>query len=201
MAKSIAELRQSPHVGRTEVTYPICVAGKLVARLQELDRLMLEAQAVHEINTPDGDRIPVEDKRPRRAGSKNPAVQYAKEADKIRDQMLEDTTDVVLRAKELTEWRAWCEANPAREDNLRDLRVGQGVCDVDKLVETLDEYVVTIGGQPPQPGDWDFIRSNAAPADITGVAVAVVGLHEVVVDLGKSRAGWLAKRVNGTDSK
>ena len=41
--KSLAEIRKSEHVGRPERTYPICVAGRLVAQMEALNPELFQA--------------------------------------------------------------------------------------------------------------------------------------------------------------
>ena len=222
MPKSIAEMRQSPHVGRPQATARICVAGKLQAQLDQLDREFIdaksraeEAEAEIAMFSPVADEQDDKPKKPRRLTDKvDPelrarAAQYralaeekAAAADEILEQMNDHMVEVDVMARESGEWRQFCLEHPARDDERRDMRNLAGICNADDLVANLEAYVVALNGAPPGTGDWEWVAKNAAPAALLEVAAKVVGLHETVVSLGKSRLAWLngQTKSNGSDS-
>lgn len=197
--KSIAEMRQSPLVGRVETTAKICVAGKLQAELEAVDAEMIEFLSRAEVAEQDQGRRRLNE-LPAGAEYRAQAEVLAERADELRDQMADHTVDVRFRAKESGEWRNWVIANPARDDDMRDQRTMQGVCNADALVASLGEYVVEVNGTDPGQRDWDFIAENAAPAALLDAARKVMQLHETVVSLGKSRRAWLLERTSANES-
>lgn len=188
MPKSLSEIRSSEHVGRPERTYPICVAGRLVAEMSALDRALEEA-------------FEAESAKPRTMGEKSQAKKIAEQADALREQMAEHTVDVRLRASDNGSWRRWCQAHPAREDEERDKLFGVGICNSDDLIADLGTYVVKIGDDEPGKGDWDFIADNASAGDLLGMARVVMSMHESGVSVPKSRVSWLRERMSEPDSE
>lgn len=188
MPKSLAEIRASKHVGRPERTYPICIAGRLVAEMAALDQKLVEA-------------IESERGKPVRAGASSQAKKIAQQADALRDEMAEHTIPILLRSRPNGDWRRWCREHPAREDEDRDKLFGLAVCNSDDLVADLGRYVVTIGEDEPQNGDWEFVAENASAGDLFGMARLVMGMHESAVDLPKSRLAFLRDQTREHDSE
>lgn len=180
MAKTLAELRESPHVGLPERSYPICLAGKLLAEFEDLDEQFQRALEAEESAGPR-----------KRVGSKSKAKTIAEQLEKLRDEMEEHTVTVKVRARQQGEWRRWCEEHPAREDSDKDTKVFLGICNADDLVDDLGTYVVAINGEEPKDGDWAFVAANAVDGDKDGLAKIVASMHAGSVDIPKSRLTWL----------
>lgn len=189
MPMPMSELRQSKHVGLPERTYPICVAGKLLAEIEALDEEFRRAVEAEEAS---GGR--------RRVGSKSKAATIAQQIDTKRTEMEEHTVTVRVRAHEHGEWRRWCDDHPAREDHDTDQKVFMGLCNADDLIGSLGDYVVAINGEEPKDGDWEFVFANANSGDRSGLARVVASMHETSVDIPKSRLAWLNSRRSDTDS-
>jgi sulfur carrier protein ThiS len=208
MPKSLAELRKSPHVGRPEQEFHLCVAGKLNV---EFDRIETEIERLLEENPPtartDEDGEPTGP--PRRLGQKQLHPRVKKQLDEknarreeLRAEMAEHTVVLLLRARPDGEWRNWVNEHPPREDNRLDERAGH---DVDALIEDLRTnpraYVVAVNGEAYTDDDWAFIWSSTADGDQWRMATTVRGLHLTGVDVPKSLTTWLAKQTNGGSSK
>jgi hypothetical protein len=162
----------------------------LRAELDQLDRQIVEAAA-----TEGGPE------RPRRLAGKSEAEAIARQADLVREQMLEHTVRLLIAGQQTTVWRAWCLEHPARENNPVDARITFGICNADDLVARLGDFVDAINDAAPAAGDWDFLAASAAPGDLFGMARVIVEMHEVGVDLGKSRTAWLANLRTDSDSE
>lgn len=197
MPKPLAELRKSDHVGLPERSFSICVAGKLLALIEEKDEQFRKA-------------LEAEEAAPRkRVGSKSKAQQYADEMQPLIEEMDEHTVHGVVRGIDSEVWRAWCAAHPAREGNTVDTRTFMGICDSDALLTALaggrlDEehpLVVSLNGEKPTDGDWDFVWANAVHGDKMSLAKLVVSMHEQTVDIPKSRRDWLREFRSETDSE
>lgn len=191
MPKTLAELRESPHVGPTERSMPICLAGKLLGEIDALDEELRNA---------------VEDERAAAAGrkrmaTKSRAKQLAAEIDKKRAEMEEHVVMVRVRRKDNGEWRRWCEEHPAREDNDGDTNRFGGFCNHDDLIEELGSYVVGIGAETANEDDWKFISAGAAHGDLVSLAQLVASMQEMGVDIPKSRTAWLNEVLSETDSE
>ena len=217
----LSEMKASPDVGRPEQTYPICAAGKLVRELKAADDAFFEAQ----------DALEAEQKRaedraegggpPTRLSEASPlpaleqaAREAAETADAIRARMQEHTIVLSLRALQNGEWRQWVAKHPARDEegdpagHARDQQWAGGFCNIDDLIADLgsaypsgDRIITAYGDESPADDSWAFILGNAAPGDLTRLASTVVGMHEQVVDLGKSRRGWQDSRMTALASK
>lgn len=211
----LSEMQSSPDVGRPEREFPICVSGRLVAELEAADRDLfgieekLEAARAESRRRQEGDAAP-----PRRTGATSPlpdlerqAQEAAERCDAIRARMEEHTITLHLRGKSNSEWRQWAARHPVRDEDgdpagyKRDLRHAGGFCDIDALAADAGRWVVRYGDEEPTDGAWQFVADNAAPGDLTRLASVLVGMHEQVVDLGKSRAAWLSARRSATDSE
>lgn len=184
MAKTLAELRQSPHVGLPQRHYPLCIAGKLVAQCEELGAELDELEAqIEKYGDKDGGAP--------RVGAKSPRVQAqaaydAKlaEFEAAREEMNDHLADVLLQAKEGHDWRAFVAARPAREDQVLDQRLG---ANIDQIIADMPEFIVTVSGDPLEPGDWEFMRKNAADGDLRGMVGLLVDMHNRGVNVPKSR--------------
>lgn len=169
MSKSLAELRQSPHVGLPEKLYPICLAGKLQA---EYDLLQSEYELIED--DPKGGRV----------GARSPRRKLEDQLEALREQMHEHLVPVLFRAKPGHEWREFVGARPPREDERLDEITG---FNVDKVIQDLPEFIVTVSDKPLEPGDWEFVRANAADGDLKECVSIVIALHNRPVDIPKSR--------------
>lgn len=178
MAKSLAELRNSPHVGLPEWTYPLCVAGKLSAEFDKIDAEIEEALA--------------EDfQKPRRNAEKPRTHKLNQRREELRKQMAEHEVELRFRARPNDKWREWVNDHPPREDNRVDERAG---LDVDALTARLRDYAVSINGEDITDDDWSFCISNAAPGDMWRMTALVLKYHQQGVDIPKSLTGWLETR-------
>lgn len=189
MAKTLAELRESPHVGLAEQSVPVCLAGKLLAEINDLDEELRKAVETSEAAGR------------KRMTTKSRARQLADQIEKLRLEMDEHTVMVRVRAKEDGEWRRWCEEHPAREDDDTDQKVFGGRCNHADLIEELGAYVIAISGETPAEGDWKFIAASAAHGDKVTLALTVASMQESGVDIPKSRKAWLVDRWSETDSE
>lgn len=209
MPKSLADLRKSPHVGRPETEFTLCVAGKLNA---EFDRIEAEIDRLLEENPPartssDDDGEPTGP--PGRLGLKgglHPKVKKQLDErnarrEELRVEMADHTVTLLLRARPDGAWRDWVNSNPPRDDNRLDDRAGH---DVDALIEAIRssprDYVAQVNGEAYTDDDWTFIWSNASDGDQWRLAAAVRGLHLSGVDVPKSLTDWLATKQNGRSS-
>lgn len=202
MSKSMSDLMSSPDVGRPEDTYRICVSGKLVKERNAADAeiydLTLEISKLEQAEASDapGPR-PQMNTKTRLMLAREERQAAAEKSDAIRQRMTDHTVELLLRAKDQGEWRQWAAKNPARDEGKdptgfnRDLRYAGSMCNIDALIAVAGEYVVKYGNEDPTAGSWDFIAANAAPGDLSMLASKIVGLHEQVVDLGKSRVALL----------
>lgn len=216
MSKSLSEIRKSPHVGRAERTLPLCLAANLSEKVHEYDEelgaLLAQREQLEKRLDLERDR---DQKRPGAVGRKTDATRLveqieaidekaealAETADAARDEMAEHMIDVRLRTKENGDWRRWCEAHPAREDEPRDRLYGVAVCNADELIESIGDYVVKIGPDAPAEGDWAFCASVASPGDLLRFARTLMGMHETAIDLPKSRTAWLRDHRSALDSE
>lgn len=168
MPKSLAEMRSSQSVGLPERTYPICLAGKLVAQIEELEA---KYDAVED--KPSNGRL----------ASKSEAKKIADEIDALRDEMNDHLIAVHLRAKPGHEWRAFVAEHPPT-DLFIDQRSGIGI---DAAIRDLPEFIVSVNGEDLKPGDWDFVIANAADGDLKGCVGMLMDMHNAGVDIPKSR--------------
>lgn len=181
MSKTLAELRQSERVGLPKRTYSLCLAPALVDEVRQLVEQLEEAQAVSAAQR-EGDATTAP---PRRAGESSPVLAIRDRLRALREEMAEHTGELTMQGVTEGEWRAWVDEHPAREDNGRDRRVAFGYCNADDLIDELGSYAHAWNGDKLTPGDWDFIRANAAPGDIKELVQAVVSMHEMAVDAPK----------------
>lgn len=194
MSKSLAELRQSPRVGLPERTYALCLASTLVGEVQALLARLNDAEEI-EGAAADGDTAT----KPKRMGEGSESAKIRKELAAVQAEMVEHTGDLKLRGLTEGEWRLWVDANPARENNDRDGAVTYGMCNADALLENLATFAVAWNGSPLDAGDWDFIRSKAAPGDLKEIARTVVMMHEGTVDVPKLLSSSLGIRAGSSD--
>lgn len=180
MSKSLAELRQSPRVGLPERTYSLCLASTLVGEVQTL-WAQLEDIESKEAAAANGDAAA----RPKRMGEGSDAAKVRARLSELRAEMLEHTGTLTLRGITEGEWRLWVDEHPARDDNERDAKVAYGICDADALLDDLGRYAKAWNGEDMGPGDWDFIKANAAAGDLKEIARTIVAMHEMTVDVPK----------------
>ena len=208
MPKSIADLRKSPHVGRPETEFSLCVAGKLNVEFDrieaEIDRILNESPR-RTTTGEDGEPTGPPGRLGRRGGM-DPATR--KRLDKLntdrealRAEMAEHMVTLHLLAREDGAWRAWKAENPPRDDNRLDQAVDY---DTDALIDTIRDhprdYVTAINGDSYTDDDWSFIWSNAAEGDKWRLSAVVRGLHQSGVDVPKSLTAWLANQTRGKSS-
>lgn len=195
MPKTLAELRKSPHVGRPETEFTICIAGKLNAEFDQIDHEL--DQILNEQPTTPAD--PDAPKPPGRMGRRgtNPETQKRitelnERREELRTVMADHKIPLRLRAREDGTWRTWVNEHPPRPDNTIDEGAGH---DVDALITDIrthgDRYVVTINGDPYTAEAWAFVWTNAAPGDQWRLTAVVRGLHQSVVDVPKSLTPYL----------
>lgn len=186
MAKSLAEMRQSPAVGLPERTKLLCLAQALVSKAQSLAD---ERESLRVDHARDQD-----DKGPPKRsgeGSEPPRVkEIDAELEALWAEMREHTGELLLRGTSSGDWRRWAQAHPARQENkgtadkpnwvtdATDAEVAYGFCNADDLLADLDRYAVAWNGDPLGEGDWEFIANRAAPGDLKEVARIVVQMHE-----------------------
>jgi hypothetical protein len=181
MSKTLAELRQSSRVGLPKRTYSLCLAPALVDEVRQLVGRLSEAEVAAAAQADgDGDKA-----RPRRAAEESPVQAVRDRLRALRDEMAEHTGELTLQGLTEGQWRAWVDDHPPREDNDRDRRVAFGYCNADDLLDDLGTYAHTWNGEKLTPGDWDFVKSNAAPGDLKELVQAVVSMHEMAVDAPK----------------
>src|SRR5689334_17928550 len=109
MSKTLSELRNSKAVGPATTIYPLCMAGNLTEKLQELDARLADLP----IRDPD-------DKKPRTMATKDPRTEVEAEREQVRAELEEHLSPVVLQAKPGTVWEAWTAENPPRDGNALD---------------------------------------------------------------------------------
>ena len=181
MSKSLAELRQSPRVGLPERTYALCLAPKLIGEVQGL-LSELEDAMVSEAAQREGDESGAP---PKRMAAKPASAKIQARLADLRGEMAEHTGTLTLRGVTEGEWRLWVDDHPAREGNTRDAAIAYDCCNADALVDSLGQFAYAWNDEPLKPGDWEFLRDNAAPGDIKTLAQMVVAMHESVVNVPK----------------
>lgn len=192
MSKSLAELRQSPRVGLPERTYPLCLASTLVGEVQALWSKLEDVEAA-EARTEDGPT------KPKRMGEPSESAKIRADLAKLQAEMVEHTGDLTLRGITEGDWRLWVDGNPAREGNERDAVVAYGMCNADALIENLSTFAAAWNGDALNAGDWDFIKSKAAPGDLKEIARTVVMMHEGTVNIPKLLSNSLGILAESSD--
>lgn len=200
MPKSLAELRNSPRLGRPEQLHNLCVAGKLNAEIDAINIELEEMLQDHARNLRQGTGQQSSDpdaptppprlaQRPGKVG-KLPDRFYELNGrrEELREEMREHTVTLLLRAMESGEWRRWVQDNPARDGDKADERAG---FNIDALLDVLANdprrFVVSINGDPYSDDDWtDVVWANAADGDKWRLAAAVRLLHQGGVEIPKS---------------
>lgn len=189
--KTIAELRNDTDdiVGLPEAYYPLCMAGKLVAKRQ---LLVAELEDLPE--------PPAADKPapPRTISTVDPRVAKEAEIAKVDEQMAEHLSPVLLRAKPPTVWIAWEAAHPPRDDNDDDIKAD---CNFDQLIESLPEHIVTVGGDALKAGDWEWMVETASLGDLREMAWLVTRLQYAGVAVPKSRTGSSGAQTRSASSR
>lgn len=180
MSKSLAELRQSPRVGLPERTYSLCLASKLVSEVQSLWAQLVEAEQVEEARREGDAAAP-----PRRNADKPESIKIRKKIATLQAEMTEHTGNLRIVGVPAGEWEDWVDHHPPRENNDRDLRIADGICNADDLLADLGKYAKAWNGDDLGEGDWEWLKSNAAPGDIKAIARTVVRMHEGTVDVPK----------------
>lgn len=181
MSKSLAELRQSPRVGLPRRAYQLCVSSAILGEYQSLLAQLEDATATEAAQS-EGDESRA---RPKRMGEKSSAADIRARLSELRGDLAEHTGTLVLQGITEGEWRLWVDAHPAREDSDRDNTLAFGCCNADDLIDNLGTFAHSWNGDDLKPGDWDFLKANAAPGDIKTLAQLVVTMHESVVDIPK----------------
>lgn len=194
MSKTLAELRQSPRVGLPERTYSLCLASKLIGEIRTLAIELDEAETVAAAQREDDANTT----RPRRAGEASPVTAIRERLAALREEMVEHTGTLTLLGVDEGKWRTWVDAHPARTDNGRDRQIALGYCNADDLLDDLGTYAHAWNGDPLAVGDWDWIRSQAAPGDLKELGRLVVSMHEMAVDVPKLLSDLLATPADAT---
>jgi hypothetical protein len=213
--KSLSELQSSPDVGLPETHADVCVSAKLVDELSAIDAELFEVEAqveqLRETAAREAEGEPQgPPKRPGDASRlpelEEKAAELAAKADAVRDRMADTNVRLQLRGKELGEWRQWAVRHPARDAEAdpqgyeRDVKWAGGHVNIDALAGDLGQFVVRYNDEEPSEAWAKFVTANGAPAHLVVAASKVVGLHEQVVDQGKSRSAWLAARRSANTS-
>lgn len=207
--KSLSELQSSPDVGLPETHADVCVSAKLVDELSTIDAELFEVEAEAtalrqtEAAEVDGEKAGP----PKRAGhvSRLPeleakAAELAEAADKVRERIADNNVRLQLRAMEGGKWRQWAAQHPPRDEEIdpqgaaRDAKWAAGHVNIDDLAADLHQFVTRYNDEEPSEAWAAFVQANGAPAHLVIAASKVVGMHEQVVDEGKSRSAWLAAR-------
>lgn len=195
MSKSLAELRQSPRVGLPQRSYQLCVSSAVLGEYQTLLAQLEEAEVTAAAQS-EGDESKAP---PKRMGKGSDAARIRARLAELRDELAEHTGTLILRGIDEGSWRLWTDAHPAREGNDRDAAIAFACCNADDLIDDLGTFAHTWNGDALGPGDWDFLKANAAPGDIKTLAQLVVTMHESVVDIPKllSSSLGILDAVNG----
>lgn len=228
--KGLSELQSSPDVGLPEAHVDVCVAAKLVDELEAIDRELFEIEDEagslrkeiarlrdQEVLAAEGEPTgpprragyvsPLPEKEAKLAALEKKAVPLAKAADKVRERIAEHNVRLQLRGKPLGQWRQWAAAHPARDDEAdpqgaaRDAKWAGGHVNIDALAGDLHQFVVRYNDEEPSEAWAAFVADNGAAAHLVLAASKVVGMHEQVVDEGKSRSAWLAARRSVSSSE
>ena len=182
MSKSLAELRLSPDAALPERTYRICLAQKVVAKVFRLESEKSDLEVESERNA-DGEKK----SNARAVDAPDPRIaEIDAELAALYDVMRDHTGELLIRGVDQGTWGRWTDQHPPREDNRRDEDGAYGFCNADDLIADLGRYVVEHNGEPLGPGDWDFLKSKAAPGDLKEIARIVVQMHEVTGAVPKS---------------
>ena len=208
MPKSIAELRASGRVRRRTRDHTLCLDVDLADEYRRLrEELFVATAALEEkANQP---------QPPGRLGTRAKAAlqaereqveELAAQLDAIADQMAEFEVTVTVEQAETEAWNDWAAENPPREQEpdelgrraliLRDAQHG-GRVNFDALVKALPTWVIGLNGAPVAAGDWEWVASNASPADLDDLAGVVLELHTGRVSLPKSLRDSLATLIDG----
>lgn len=185
--KSLAELKKSEHVGLPERLIEICVSGRLVAEIEELD--VQFRNLVNNAPTNPNKRV---------ASGKDEQRQIADRMDVVRAQMAEHMVTIRVRAIKPAEWRALAAEHPPADGN-RQHDLYQ--VNLDALEEMAGDFVVEINGNEPGEGDWEFVRENAGGGDLRDLAKTIAAMHVSTVSIPKSRNAWLDDQRKDKDSE
>lgn len=169
MPKTLAELQASKYVGLPETTYPLCLAGKVGAEIDELEA-----------------RLELVQDRPQNArlGGKSEKAKLEQKIEELREVMYDHLVAVRLRAKPGHEWRKFLNEHPPREGQRIDRLLG---LDVDAFITDIPEFVVHVNDEPLTDEFWEFIIANAVEGDLRNMMMKLVELHNEGVDIPKSR--------------
>lgn len=182
MALSLDQMTGSPDVGLPERTIRMCLAQKLVARVQALttERADLEPEKDADGNT-----------RNARVGDPKTAriAEIDAELADLRAKMDEHTGKLTIRAIEAGDWRRWADAHPVRtkgtDDDGRplidpiDAMHAYGRVNASDLLAELGTFMVAWNGDELRDDQRAFIARKAAPGDLAEVCKQVVQLHEL----------------------
>lgn len=181
MSKTLAELRQSPHVGLPKKIYPLCLAGALQSRL---DELYAELDLIPESTTPS------------RMGAKSDRVRKEAEIEAVIEEMNEHLVSIVMQAKPGHEWRQFVNAHPPREDQDQDQMTG---FNIDAVIMDLPDFILTVNDAPLGVGDWAWIVENAADGDLKNCVGLLINMHNKAVDVPKSPKTLRQNQENESD--
>jgi hypothetical protein len=167
-------------VGLPERSYSLCLASTLVAEVQALLTALEDARASASVQQEDGKAA-----KPKRMADGGAVKKIRDRLAEVRGEMVEHTGSLTLRGIDEGKWRIWVGQHPAREGSDRDDRIAYGYCNADDLLDNLEQFAVAWNGDTLGAGDWEFIRSKAAPGDLLEIASLVVVMHESVIDVPK----------------
>lgn len=209
MPLSLADLRNSPDVGRPETVVQLCVAGKLNARRDQIeaelhDLIQDAAQQPQPSDDPDQPQPPGRLARPRpKLLQQNPRIlELNAERDALIERMRDHTIELHIVARPDGQWRTWVQDHPARDGVDGDRRAGFNLDDlIDDIGENPDRYIPDINGETYNPDDWAHVWKAAADGDQWRIAAAVRQLHQGGVDIPKSLSSLLGTgQESGTSS-
>lgn len=202
MSKSLAEMRQSPKVGRPRRSYQLCLAGAVMAEMQSLANELADL-ATRAFIPEDEPKKPTRVNDPERVKVAARMAEIRVRQTELDDEMAEHTGELILEGIDDGEWDRWVDENPARPDgnksHLRDLRVTGGICDADAVIADLPRYMAEWNGDPLNDEDKKFVFESAAGGDKKELAQLVIVMHETAVDLPKLRERWRAGMASDTD--
>lgn len=202
MPKSLEELEQSPDVGLAERRVNVCLSAKLAEELERVTGELFELR--DQIKAARAEAVDEDAPRaPKRMGATGPigeleerAKAKAAEGDALRERIADNSVEVLLCGKPNGEWRQWASKHPARDEDedptgaARDQMWAGGFCNIDALVADLYLFTASYNGFEPSEKWRTLVTTKGAPANLTLAASRVVGMHEQVVDAGKSLVAW-----------
>jgi hypothetical protein len=163
-----------------EKAVEICLAGDLLAEIQQLERTLAKQ---------------VEDKRTN-GRMVDKSTETAKQIEALREKMAESTITVRLRALPRKKWRALLDEHPPRKGDDGDESMGVNV-------DTFLEAVLPMSVVDPEldADDWDSLSEAITSAEWDKLTTTVWLLNRTGVDIPKSQLASLTIRKSAGDSK